>query len=109
MRFLVDAQHPPALARTLRGLGHEATHVVDGNLEIGEDEPIWRQAQREDAVIVSKDEDFALRVMLGRPGPSVVWVRIGNCSNRALLDWFVPQVDDIVHRIAQGERLIELI
>jgi len=29
MRFLVDAQLPPALARTLEAGGHEAEHVAD--------------------------------------------------------------------------------
>ncbi|WP_292814948.1 DUF5615 family PIN-like protein, partial [Microbacterium sp.] len=29
MRFLVDAQLPPAMARMLVGLGHQAEHVTD--------------------------------------------------------------------------------
>ena len=29
MRFLVDAQLPPALARMIAEAGHEADHVID--------------------------------------------------------------------------------
>ena len=32
MRFLVDAQLPPALARFLASLGEEAIHVLDAGL-----------------------------------------------------------------------------
>jgi predicted nuclease of predicted toxin-antitoxin system len=39
----------------------------------------------------------------------VVWIRVGNCSNRALLAWFAPLLPSIVDRLAQGETLIEVI
>ncbi|MEW6416402.1 MAG: DUF5615 family PIN-like protein [Pseudomonadota bacterium] len=31
-RFLIDAQLPPALARKLAAMGHEATHLLDVGL-----------------------------------------------------------------------------
>jgi predicted nuclease of predicted toxin-antitoxin system len=34
MRFLVDAQLPPALARWLAAQGHEAAHVGDLGLQV---------------------------------------------------------------------------
>jgi predicted nuclease of predicted toxin-antitoxin system len=37
MRFLVDAQLPPALARWLAGKGHEAEHVADRQMEAASD------------------------------------------------------------------------
>jgi predicted nuclease of predicted toxin-antitoxin system len=109
MRFLIDAQLPPALVRLLEDMSHEASHVLDHHLEASDDEAIWRKAERQRAVIISKDEDIATRVIIGRSGPSVVWIRIGKCSNRALLTWFRPLIEEVVRRIDQGERLIELI
>jgi hypothetical protein len=42
MRFLVDAQLPPALARWLSGKGHEAEHVADRQMEAASDTAISR-------------------------------------------------------------------
>ncbi len=39
MKFLVDAQLPPALVQWLSGEGHEATHVEDEGLLDAEDGP----------------------------------------------------------------------
>ncbi len=44
MKFLVDAQLPPALARLLGELGQEAAAGRDVNLREAEDGPIWQYA-----------------------------------------------------------------
>ena len=108
MRFLVDTQLPAALARWLREKGHQAEHVLDVNLAQSKDTPIWRYAQENGAVIVTKDEDFAEWVRRGRPGPAVVWLRIGNSSTRNLVVWLEPLLPLIVQKLAQNERLIEV-
>jgi predicted nuclease of predicted toxin-antitoxin system len=60
MRFLVDAQLPPALAAWLRRKGHEAQTVKDIDLRDADDTSIWSFAAATGAIIVTKDEDFAL-------------------------------------------------
>jgi hypothetical protein len=40
--------------------------------------------------------------------PVVVWLRIGNASRRALLEWFEPLIPQIIEFIRQGDRLIEV-
>lgn len=90
MRFLLDTQLPAALAKWLCQHDHLAEHVLDINLAQSSDAAVWQYAIRAGAVIVSKDEDFAEWVRRGRPGPAVVWFRIGNCSNRALQTWLEP-------------------
>ena len=63
MRFLVDAQLPPALAGWLREQGHEAEHVEDVGLIASTDAAIATHAETNGAVLVTKDEDFsALRL-----------------------------------------------
>ena len=107
MRFLVDTQLPQALAGWLREQGHEAEHVLEIGLAQGKDTLIWRHAQECGAVIMTKDEDFAEWVIRGRPGPAVVWLRLGNCSNRTLHGWLEPLLPAIVRQLEQGDRLIE--
>ena len=43
MKFLVDAQLPPALARWLREQGYDAQHVEDLGLRDAEDRVIGRK------------------------------------------------------------------
>jgi predicted nuclease of predicted toxin-antitoxin system len=69
---------------------------------------IWRYAVQQQAAIVTKDEDFAERSLYSRDQPVIVWLRIGNTSNQALLRWFVPLWPEIMRRIELGDRLIEV-
>jgi predicted nuclease of predicted toxin-antitoxin system len=59
VRFLVDAQLPPALARLIAERGHIAEHVTDIGPGDAPDRDLWRYALARQAVIVTKDEDFA--------------------------------------------------
>ena len=76
MQFVVDAQLPPALARMLAGLGHTAEHVADIGLRDAEDSPIREYALEKEAVVVTKDEDFAYR-----HGPSRIAQVLGGCGS----------------------------
>lgn len=108
MRFLVDAQLPPALARQLRERGHVAEHVVEIGPADARDRDLWSYALESGAVIVTKDEDFADMVATGEDAPTIVWVRVGNTRRAALLSWFEPPIDQIVEMVDAGQRLIEL-
>jgi predicted nuclease of predicted toxin-antitoxin system len=108
VRFLVDTQLPKALAHWLRAHGHQAEHVLEIGLAQGKDTPIWHHAQTQNAVVMTKDEDFAEWVRRGRPGPAVVWLRIGNCSNRSLRTWLEPLLPIIVRQLEGGDRLLEI-
>lgn len=108
MRFLIDAQLPPALARFLTSQGHEALHVGDISLNDADDSVIWDYAIEREAVLLTKDEDFPHRLSHSKSSPVIVWLRIGNTSRRALLSWVAPLIPQIVVMIQQGERLIEV-
>ena len=109
MKFLVDNQLPPTLARFLVTQGHEACHVAELSLGDADDELLWRRAARDGYVIVSKDEDFARRVYLGRqPLVPVVWLRLGNCRNTHLRRAIQGALPDIVARLQAGDQLVEL-
>jgi predicted nuclease of predicted toxin-antitoxin system len=108
MRFLVDAQLPPALVRWLREAGHEAAHVEDADLRNADDGAIWEHALATGATIVTKDEDFAGRLTQTSPSPVIVWLRIGNATNRALLQWLGLRWPQVLAQLAQGHHFIEV-
>lgn len=108
MRFLVDAQLPPALARWLSQQGHLAEHVADIGLASAPDATIWRYAEEHGAVLVTKDEDFSTFAEQGDVSPRVVWIRSGNTGRATLLQWFSTALPEVERALARGERLIEV-
>jgi len=110
LRFVVDAQLPLALVRALRDADHDAFHVTDLGLHTASDKVIWQEARRQNAVIITKDEDFAVggAARFGAPAPPVVWLRLGNSSHKLLLRAFMPMVANVVALIESGELLVEI-
>ncbi|MGB8354768.1 MAG: DUF5615 family PIN-like protein [Chthoniobacteraceae bacterium] len=108
MKFIVDAQLPPALASALRDAGYDAQSVRELGLREAEDSEIWAYALANQTVIVTKDQDFAERLMSSKTVPVIVWVRIGNTSNRALFASLLPLWSLIISRIKAGDNLVEV-
>jgi predicted nuclease of predicted toxin-antitoxin system len=96
MKFLIDAQLPRRLAFALRAAGHDAVHTLDlpqGNATT--DGFITNWADTQDAVIVSKDNDFYLaRALTGKP-LKLCSIQTGNCSNDKLLQLFMSNLPTI--------------
>lgn len=109
MTFLVDAQLPPALARALIASGHASQHAANVNLLQATDDATWQYALANRLAIITKDETFVIRRLCEPAGPQIVWLRVGNCSNRELLTWFMPLLSDITARLQQGEVIIEVV
>ena len=84
MKFVIDAQLPPALARWLREAGHEAQPVREIGLREAEDAAILAHATRTSTVVLTKDEDFVALAQGSDTAPVIVWLRVGNCSNTGL-------------------------
>ena len=108
MRFVLDAQLPPALARALREAGYDVQAVRELGLRDAEDSEIWDYALANQAAIITKDQDFAECLMSRRPAPAIVWLRIGNTSNRTLMTWLLPLWPDIISRMKTGDNLVEV-
>jgi predicted nuclease of predicted toxin-antitoxin system len=108
LRFLIDAQLPPALARHLQFLGHEATHVLELRMQNAHDREIWQRAAAMNAVLVSKDEDFVTMRALRPHGPPIVWVRIGNATRRALIARFDAVLPQVLSALERGETIVQV-
>ena len=93
MKFLVDAQLPPALARWLEARDHDAKHVADLGLTQAKDHAIWHRAIQDARVVITKDDDF-IKLARINPGSKIMWVRAGNISRQQLLAKFLLRFDD---------------
>lgn len=108
MRFLIDAQLPPALAAYLISRGHEALHVAELGMVSARDREIWNRAAEQGAVIVTKDEDFVTMQALGPQGPPVIWIRIGNVTKRALLRHLAAALPSVLTALERGETVVQI-
>ena len=87
MRFLVDAQLPPALARWLVVAGHEAEHVFDQRMEAASDEAIWTRATEIRAVNSANALVSSVLPTPARPRRGAVFIKLYSkqasvCSRR---------------------------
>ncbi len=108
MRFLLDAQLPPALASWLGEHGLSATAVRTVGLRDSDDASILNFAKAGSWTVMTKDEDLVARCIGNPSAPAVVWLRIGNCTNRVLFTWLEPMLPEITGRLNKGEQLIEV-
>jgi predicted nuclease of predicted toxin-antitoxin system len=108
MKLLVDNQLPLALAAHLRGWGLDCVHVLDARLATATDRAIWEHALAESRIVVTRDEDFL--ILASRPGDTgrMLWVRIGNCRNAALLAAFDRARLTLLAALASDQRVVEL-
>lgn len=109
LQFLIDAQLPPGLAELLSECGLPAEHVNRINLGDASDADIWAHASARKAVIITKDSDFVQLARQARTGPQVVWVRLGNVTNRKLRVRIAPILPELIAALKAGERVVEII
>ena len=108
LRFLIDAQLPPALVDRLASMGHRPTtsHVLV--LGVATDREIWAYAGRGTGGLVTKDHDFADLTLSEPAEVAVVWIRLGNTTSKALWRALEPVLPESCEAITRGETLIEI-
>ena len=100
-RYLIDANLPRHLT-AWNGEKCEFVADIDPSLS---DEDIWTYAAGHG--LVSKDADFADRVLLSTSGPSVIHLKIGNMKFREL-DEFLARVWEDICALNAQYRLIQV-
>jgi predicted nuclease of predicted toxin-antitoxin system len=106
MRFLIDAQLPPALCGLFTERGIDAEHVTEHVGGQTPDAQIAAYAAQGEFILITKDDDFALR--FPPENYRLIWLRCGNITNRALRDWLDQRWTLIAGAIEAGERLVEV-
>jgi len=109
MQYLVDSQLPTNLARWLDAQDDTVgTHVKDVGLGEAMDEEIWAYAKSDGSIIVTKDQDFIVLQMNDPKGSPILWVRLGNISNKKLIERFEQDFASIDKMFEDGERLVTM-
>lgn len=67
---------------------------------------IWNHAAAAGAVLITKDEDFVTMRAFRAVGPPIVWVRLGNTTNRTLLAHFDDVLPLVVASMERGETIV---
>jgi predicted nuclease of predicted toxin-antitoxin system len=108
VKFLVDNQLPATLARFLAARGVDCRHVLDLNLGGSSDAEIWKYANQNDCIVMSKDEDFLYLANASSSKARFIWIRFGNCRTKALLAAIEILWPKIEAGLKAGERIIEV-
>lgn len=109
MKLWVDAQLSPAIARWFRQtLDIDAHSLKELGLRDAEDEEIFLAARNGEAIVMTKDEDFAYLVRRNGPPPQIIWIRSGNTSNVRLKEILGKLWPTVVTLLKAGESLVEV-
>lgn len=96
VKFFVDTQLPPLLAKFLTEKQYNAIHTTDfpeGHLL--QDSEIVRIAIAENRIVITKDSDFLDNYLLKGAPPKILLLKLSNISNRDLLhviDLYLQQI-----------------
>jgi predicted nuclease of predicted toxin-antitoxin system len=96
MKLLLDENLSPRLSTLLSDLYPGSLHVRECGLENVSDHRVWEYAAANGFAIVSKDSDFEQRSVLRGHPPKIIWVRLGNCSTRAIED-LLRRYSPVIH------------
>ncbi len=94
MKFLVDAQLPPALKLWLLQQGHDCTHALDlPRKDLTSDAEIAEIVIKEKRILISKDTDFLkMKLLQGKP-EKLLLITTGNIRNVELVSAFEKNFD----------------
>lgn len=105
----LDAHLSPRLAVWIReGLGYDAVAIRDLGLRDAEDTEIFSRGREAQAIILTKDRDFAEMVVRQGTPPVVIWLRCGNASEVYLKGIVSVHLADALQFLEAGEELIEI-
>lgn len=95
MKFLFDQNLSFRLVKKLFDVYPDCEHVRNIGLKEAPDTEVWEFARANGYVVVSKDADFHQRsLLLGFP-PKVIWIKLGNCSTKAIEQVLRRHLEDV--------------
>lgn len=104
MKFLIDNQLSPLVAKGFREAGHDAVHVRDYGMQAASDDAIFERARQEERVIVAADTDFGTILALREVSkPSVILLRWPSLRQpSAQIKIFIANLPDIAEDLERG-------
>ena len=85
----------------LKNLFPDSIHVKTIALDTAEDTELWDYACDNNYLILSKDVDFiSMSKIRGYP-PKVIWIGLGNCATKTVVDYLRARYADI-HAFAES-------
>jgi predicted nuclease of predicted toxin-antitoxin system len=110
VKIWLDAQLSPSLCQWIATtFGVEAEPVLSVGMLEAEDPAIFEQAKRQDVdVVMTKDRDFVELVERLGPPPKVIWITVGNTSNRNLKRILSETLQNAFEILEAGEPLVEI-
>ena len=108
MKFLLDAQLPKKLSEFLKWKGYDSLHTLDlPNKNKTTDREINDISILEKRVVISKDLDFIESILVSDRPYKLIYIAIGNSSNKQLLEIFSKNIQSIV-KYMKDAKLIEI-
>ena len=108
MKFLVDANLPFKLSKSLKSKGIDVIHTDDlVNKERTTDQEIRRISIVQDRIIITKDTDFLDSHIIKDIPSKLLFIGTGNITNNELLKLFDKHFDQILV-LFEDYKLIEI-
>ena len=108
MTIWLDAHLSPQLARWIESeTGCACSPFRALGFQRSPDRQVFLAARLANAVILSKDSDFADMLRLLGPPPKVIWLRCGNRSTREMQVLFAATLADAL-RLLKSDDLVEI-
>lgn len=104
MRFLVDQNLSPLVAKLLRDAGHDAIHTREIGMATSDDASIFDRAATEDRTILSADTDFGtLLAERGTSTPSLVlWRRSQDRRAASVVAILLANLESVEAALTEG-------
>jgi len=108
MKFLLDAQLPKKISEFLNWKGYDSIHTLDlPDKNRTKDIQINDISIEQSRIVISKDLDFVESLLVSDKPYKLIYIAVGNVSNKELLEIFGKNIEKIVKCI-EDARLIEI-
>ena len=110
MKIQVDAQISPTIALWINQNFDDiiAESVRSIGLRDASDKLIFKKAEKENAIIMSKDSDFLNLIKNKNSTVQFVWITCGNTSNIKLKDVLSKTLPEVKKLLQSGEQIVEI-
>jgi predicted nuclease of predicted toxin-antitoxin system len=109
VKLWLDAHLSPKLVPWLCAeFDLQASALRDLGLRHAKDPQIFAAARNANAVVATKDRDLVDLVDRHGPPPQVLWITMGNTSNRYLRQVLSRKLPEALGALSRGEPVVEL-